>query len=155
MKKIFLLLIPLLLLSCANDIPDDPYTLPYVDTTKYVSVDSVNFPTGTPALDVYACLSDIYGEGTFNIDASYVHTETAVLNGHTYSDTIKKNITSVTISKNRSAPTLKELNTFIVEFHTDNNESITLTYQWYFHCEDTWENTRLNGDILIKLIQKS
>lgn len=150
MKKFLFLLIPFLFLSCTNNISDDPDSLPYVDISKYKSADSLVFPKGTYALDVYTCLLNKYGEGDFDINATYTYTETAILNGNVYTDTLIKNITSVTISRIDSAPTIENLRTCTAEFHTDKNESIILIYKWYRYCDNSWENTILNGEIFIK-----
>lgn len=130
-------------LSC-NPI-DSPNSLPYVETEKFETESGFSFPIGTTALEFYKTLLYKYGEGSHSISGTYVHTETAVLNGNTYTDTIEKKIKSINIYK--SDTEISHL--FHIDFFLEDGACLKFYYQWQYHNTNAWHNNKSDGEITI------
>ena len=150
MKKLFLLLLPLLFISCNFDTHDDVETFPIVDYSSLVKDDKYVIPSGTEALTIFNCFYTQYGYGEFNIEGTYTHTESAYLNNVLYEDTITKTLKKIIISniviENTSG---SHISGFYITFITDKNEILEYCYQWQYHNTNSWKNTKTDGTIII------
>ena len=148
MKKLFFLFFLSFLLafaSCDLDDEDSSDSLPCTDSSQFIKSDSIMFPVGTTALEIYNCLIELKGLGDFPINGTYSHTETAVLNGKEYTDTIEKKIIQVKIYK--SDTEISHL--FHCDFITDSDEKLPFYYQWQYHNTNAWHNNKTEGEIMI------
>ncbi len=146
MQKLILILLPLFFFfGCNFNDADEPYSLPPTDNSKYITSAGFSFLRNTKALEIYNCLSSAYGEGEHECNGTYSKTEKAVLNGTPYSDTLEKTIYKINIHKSETETTYK----FFVDFIMTDNSVISLCYQWQYHNTNSWENTVLDGDIVL------
>lgn len=132
-----------LFLSC--DTIDSPNSLPYVETEKFKTETGFIFPEETTALEFYKTLEKKYGQGRHSVTGTYIHTESAVLNGKTYSDTITKDIKSINIYK--SDTEISHL--FHIDFLFENGTCLKFYYQWQYHNTNVWHNNKSDGEITI------
>ena len=148
MKKIMLAIFSVFLIglmSCDNDSGDDANSIPYTDSSQFIKSDSIIFPVGTTALEIYNCLLELKGLGDFPINGTYTHTETAVLNGQKYTNAIEKKIIQMKIYK--SDTEISHL--FHCDFITDSDEKLPFYYQWQYHNTNAWHNNKTEGEIVI------
>lgn len=120
-------------------------SIPYTDSSSFVSTSKISFPKNTDALHIYNCLLEKFGEGNHLVTAVYSRTETVTLNGTSYSNTITKNIVSIKIYKERTPAS----NKFIVDFVTDTSNILRYFYQWQYHNTNAWNNNKTDGTIII------
>lgn len=145
MRKLFLLcFFALLFVSCDFN-GDDANSVPHTDNSLFVQENSVIFPIGTTALEIYSCLYEKYGLGTFSANGIYTRTETAILNGNQYTDTKVKNIVEIKVYKSDTEST----HLFHCDFITESNEVLSFYYQWQNHNTNVWHNNRTDGEIII------
>lgn len=144
MRKIGLLFVFLIsLYGCNLDTSDASATLPNSDVSQFYVDNGLLFPEGTSALDLYNCLNKKYGQGTHIINGVYSITQTAILNGKEYKDTVKEKLQSVTLSTSKGDIS----NRFNVVFSTEKEKKIAYTYEWQYHNTNVWTNTKSQGRI--------
>lgn len=140
MKKILkLALLCFIFISC-----EQPNTIiPFTDIEEFKNENGFIFPVQTKAMDILNCLNTL--EDTSNISGSYTKTETATLNGKLYSDTIVYRIDAAEITYSRQS----DVHTYQVIFTGD--KRLVYTYKWQRDVSNVWENTVLDGEIVISL----
>lgn len=121
---------------------DNNNSFPKVETDKFIKEDRYIFPVGTTALELYNCFNNHHTDGSYSVSGSYSHTETAKLNGNTYTNTIIKNI-KIYRSKTEVS------NRFHVDFITDTGEVLRNYYEWQYQSNNSWHNNKIDGDITI------
>lgn len=149
MKKFIFVLIACFALCGCSDEPDAAGSLPYIDASKYYNESSIVFPINTPSLDIYACLKQVYGEGTHSIKASYTRTESAILNGVKYTDTLTETIVQIKIYSRQNE--IDTVSGFYVDFYCTSGKVLNYCYKWQYHNTHVWTNTPTDGDITITL----
>lgn len=150
MKRL-IFLFPLLIIfsSCSffSNNPDDSKDYVRVEYSNYVKENYYEFPEKTDSITLYNCFINEYGYGEKNLTGVFSHTETAVLNGHLYSDTITKNI--VKFNMYTIIDTGLPSTSYYIEFTTDSGEKLTYVYQWQFKKTNIWKNDLLKGSLKI------
>ena len=147
---ILISLFVMLLIGCSSNSADDVETFPVVTTDSFIQEDKITIPEGTDALHIFNCFYSIYGYGEFDIRGDFSHTETALLNGRKYTDTVSKTLIKIKIWHEVDSNKREEhISSFYVTFFTDNGESIEYRYQWQYHNINAWKNNHSNGIIEI------
>lgn len=145
MRKLFLLCFSVLIFISCDFNGDDTNSVPHTDNSLFVKENSVIFPIGTTALEIYNCVYEKNGLGDFTVSGTYTHTETAILNGKEYTDTIVKNIVKVKVYKEHTENT----HLFHCDFITESNEVLPFYYQWQNHNTNAWHNNKTDGEVII------
>lgn len=152
MKRYLLsvILIVLFIAGCKLDVADDIDSFPKADYSFMVKESQYEIPVNTTALQIFNCFYSEYGYGEYDVQGQYSHTESAVLNGNSYTDTITKTITKMKIWHVRDENTKgSTISSFYVTFYTDNNESLEYRYQWQYQNTNAWKNNKTDGTIII------
>jgi hypothetical protein len=142
MKKLFLILIPLLFISC-DAMPieaDNEYAFPVVDISSFIQDDKYYIPNNATALQVFNLFYSVYGYGNYRINGKAKHTETAVLLGNTHTEEISSNIVNVNIY--RISEVNPSVSAYYVELTNENNETITYCYKWQYKINNSWKNDK-------------
>jgi hypothetical protein len=114
---------------------DDPNSFPIVDYSDLVCSDCYKIDSSTDAITVFNLFYREFGYGDFDISGNATHTESAVLIGSHYSETIQCDIKRVKIYH-----TVDYTSSFFVDFINEKNEILTYCYRWQYNNANAWEN---------------
>ena len=150
-KPVLLFLLVLFVFVSCDD-RDDADSFPVVDYTSLKSSDGYRIPKGTDALHILNCFYSEFGYGDFEVSGKYEKTETAVLNGKEYSDTLSKDIIGIKVWHVDNSTKGNRVSSFFVEFITTDDEPILLHYKWQYNDTNAWYNDKTDGEIVLSFL---
>jgi hypothetical protein len=136
----------LILATCKNLVTD----LPETDVTQYISGNSVTFPKGTNAIDIYNTVVYLYSDNEYHniTNGSWKYIKTANTGGLT-----NQTWESVVFSKVKHTYIKSDsgINTHIVYLWTSDTSIKEIVFQWQRQTTNTWQNKVIEGDITFTL----
>jgi hypothetical protein len=155
MKKLVIALFAFgLIMGCDNNIVD--MSLPKTDTSLYISGNTVTFPKGTKALDVYNTVISIYLDNEYydvtNGEWKYINTtNTDGLVNQSW-ETVNFGKVRHTLTKHKTHPNNSgEVHTHTVYLYSDDSIIKEIIYQWTPFNGNTQKvelkNDPIDGDI--------
>ena len=144
MKLLFFIVsIVLLLVSCDELITD----LPTTNTTDYISGNTVTFPRGTKAIDIYNTVVSIYADNKYHdiTDGNWKRIKTTTVDGLPRQEweTITFNKIKHTHSRHESG-----VNTHTVYLYEDSVCTKEIVFEWQRQTTNVWKNEAIEGDIV-------
>jgi hypothetical protein len=142
-KTILIAGIVLLFAGCENLVTD----LPNTDTNKYISGNTVTFPRGTKAIDIYNTIAFLFPESEYrdvNGEWEYIKTETDK------DGLIIQTWQSVSFTKIRHSHSTRdpEINTHTVYLFTNEASIREIIFEWQRQTTNIWKNKSTDGDII-------
>ncbi len=141
-KLIVILVVAFSLISCENLVTD----LPSTDTSKYINGNTVTFPKGTKAIDVYNTVVSLYSDNEYHdVTGNWKYVKTVTDNDGLVTQTWE----SVSFTKIKHTHTMKEpeINTHTVYLYTDDANIKEIVFQWQRQTTNVWQNDPMQGDI--------
>lgn len=143
MKKLFVVLLPVLFLFSACD----PYnfdtsdTFPEVNYKYMIKENTYEFSSGADALRVISLFHNEFGCGEFSVTGTGTHYESAVLLGKYHSESVQCNIVKVKVYKD-AGNDRSHVNEFNVDLINDKNETLSYCYMWQGNYDNVWRNEK-------------
>jgi len=148
MKKavFFTLIFWLLFFSCENLVTD----LPSTKTADYISGDTVVFPRGTKAIDVYNTVVSIFtAENEYHVitNGSWKRIKTTTVDGLP-----RQEWETVTFNKIKHTHSIREpeINTHTVYLYDNDLLTKEVVFEWQRQTTNVWKNESIEGDITFK-----
>jgi len=143
MKNLFLSLsVVLILISCENLTTD----LPTTNTDNYISGDTVTFPRGTKAIDIYNTTVSIFTENEYHdiTNGGWKRIKTTVVDDLPIQEWEIVNFNKIrhTHLKHESG-----VNTHTVYLYLDDTLSKQIVFEWQRQTTNIWKNEAIEGDI--------
>jgi hypothetical protein len=147
MKQYFSLLPPvifavLLFAGCENLVTD----LPETDVNQYISGNTVAFPKGTKAIDVYNTVASLYNDNEYHdvTNGNWKYIKTTNANG-----LINQTWESVIFTKIKHTHTNREaaINTHTVYLYSSDTSVKEIIFEWQRQTTNVWKNDAIEGDI--------
>jgi len=142
-KLIFAISIILLFARCDNLTTD----LPNTDTNMFITGNTVTFPKGTKAVDIYNTVSSIYPDNEYhnitNGEWKYIQTN------QDENGLITQAWQSVSFSKIKHTYSKHEsgVNTYKVYLYTNDTYIKEIVYEWQRQTTNVWKNDIIEGDV--------
>ena len=128
-------------LGCESIVTD----LPETDTTKFISGNTVTFPKGTRAIDVYNTVISIYSDNDLHdVNGNWQRIRTTTTDGLTNQtwQAVSFNRIKHDYSKHESG-----VNTHTVYLYNNDTLSKSIVYEWQRQTTNVWKNEAIEGDI--------
>jgi hypothetical protein len=142
MKRFALVIVSMFgFLGCENIITD----LPETDVSQYISGNTVTFPRGTKAIDIYNTVVYLYADNEYHAvtNGNWKYIKTTTVNGLT-----NQTWESVAFSKIKHNHTKSsDVNTHTVYLYTDDANEKTFIFKWQRQTINVWKNDIIEGDI--------
>jgi hypothetical protein len=143
MRRTFILLfLAFVLFSCKNLVTD----LPITETTNYIFGNTVTFPRGTKAIDIYNTVVSIYGDNEYNdiTDGIWKRIKITTVDGLP-----RQEWEMITFNKIRHTHSKHEsgVNTYTVYLYEDNVCTKEIVFEWQRQTTNVWKNEVIEGDV--------
>jgi hypothetical protein len=144
MKRCFLLpvIAVMAFVACENLTTD----LPETDVTQYISGNTVTFPKGTKAIDIYNSVTSLYNDNDYHDvqNANWKYIKTTASNGLT-----NQTWESIGFSKIKHTYIKSdEINTHTVYLWASDSNVKKLVFKWQRQTTNIWQNDTIEGDIV-------
>lgn len=144
MKKFILFLIPLfLIISCKFDDSDPIDSFPVKDYSSLVKEDKYAIPSSAEAIVVFNLIYNEFGYGEHEItQGSGVHTESKTVLGEKITKTDTCEIKKIKVYHVDNSTSGMHVSSFYVDLINEKNEILQYCYEWQYHIDNAWKNTK-------------
>jgi hypothetical protein len=129
--------------GCENIITD----LPETDVNQYISGNTVTFPRGTKAVDIYNTIVSLYNDNEYHdiTNGNWKYIKTTNVNGlisQTWETVVFTKVKHTHISKD------SEVNTHTVYLYSSETSIREIVFEWQRQTINIWKNNAIDGDIM-------
>jgi len=141
LSSVFIITFILLIFSCENLVTG----LPKTDTSRYITENTVAFPRGTKAIDIYNTIVSLYPDNEYHdVTGTWNYIKTTSSDGLTSQTWVSVAFTRI---KHTHIVRDSEINTHTVYLYSNDTSIKQIVFEWQRQTTNVWKNDQVEGDI--------